>query len=438
MRIRVFLSLLTGIFVFFSCAGSPNAYAPIDAGIQSGSYETALSSMDDERGWARRTIYTNKNKILFYLDRGMIKHYAGLYQESSRDLEMAELLMEEAFTKSLSQEIGSYLLNDNIKDYPGEDYEDLYASVFKALNYCYSGNIESALVEIRRIDEKLIYLADKYEAAKEKVLESNRQIDPHRLPAEVSKFSHSALARYLGLLFYRSADKPDDARIDYEELLKAYELAPNIYRNRIPSSVEHELSVPEGKGRLNVIAFTGLSPVKTEETILIPLPFEFPNNTAKLAFPKMTDRGSVVRRAELVLDNGERFELELLEDMGAVARETFKTRYGLIVLKTTARAITKAAVSATGAGVARKKGSDALGAVIGLMGRIASGVSEQADTRLSRYFPCYALVGGINLDPGYYNATVNFYGYGGIVHSEQKQLAVRRNALNLEQFSFLK
>ena len=437
MKMRSFLIFTILGFVFFSCAGNPDAYAPIDQGIETGSYDEAIATINDEKGEARKSIYTTKNEILFYLDRGMIHHYAGQYRESSEDLEMAERLIEEAFTKSVSQEVGSFIMNDNTKDYAGEDYEDLYVNVFNALNYYHNNDIEGALIEVRRINEKLIYLADKYEAAKEKVLESNKQVDPNKLPVEATKYSHSALARYLGLLFYRGSGDPDNARIDYEELQKAYELSPNIYTNNMPSSVENELSVPPGKGRLNIMAFTGLSPVKEQEVITIPLPFEFPNNTAKLAFPKMVDRGSEVQTVELVLDSGEKFKLELLENMGTVAQETFKARYSLIVLKTTARAITKAAIAATSAKAANSR-AGGLGSLVGLAGKIAADASEQADVRLGRYFPCYALVGGINLDPGNYQATVNYYGGGSIVHSESRDVEIRDNALNLEQFFYLK
>ena len=433
-------ALLTAVsfFVFASCASGPDSYAQVDAGVKSGSFEHALTSINDEGGRGRRNIYNRRNQILLYLDRGMLNHYAGLYAESSRDLQMAEQLIEEAFTKSISQEIGTFLLNDNVRDYSGEDYEDLYINIFGALNYYNSGNIESALVEVRRLNEKLVHLADRYERAVKKVLESNNQVNTAELPMEASSFSNSALARYLGMLFYRGTGRNDSARIDSDELRRAYNLAPGIYANPIPSSVREELSVPANKARLNVIAFTGLSPVKREENIIIPLPLPFPNNSARLSIPVMTDRPSVVQRAEVLLNNGEKFRLELVEDMGAVARETFKSKRGMIILKTTARTISKATASAAAAEATRRHGGGIAGFLVGAAGRIASDASERADTRLSRYFPSKALVGGINLDPGTYTVTVNYYGPSGrLVYSEKKETAVRRNALNLAQFFYL-
>ena len=428
LTVPVFCLLLT-------CAGGPEAYRTLDANVYSGSFEQSLVTLNNKK--TRKKIYSNKNDILFYLDRGMIKHYAGMYEDSSRDLQEAERLIEEAFTKSISQEIGSYLLNDRTKDYSGEDYEDLYINVFNSLNYYHRDDLEGALVEIRRLNEKLLHLADKYERAIKKVLESDDKIDPRNLPMEASRFSNSALARYMWVLFYRGTGRPDSARIDYEELLRAYGLAEEIYTNPIPSTVHEELSIPSGAGRLNVIAFTGLSPIKEEQVIYIPLPLAFPNNTTKIALPVIVRRPNAIQWAEVVLNTGEKFRLELLEDMGAVAQETFKYKYGLTVVKTTARSIAKAV---SGAGIAHAVDEQAkgYGSLVALFGRVFTEVSEQADTRLSRYFPCYTLVGGINLEPGTYTATVHFYGNNSLVYSEAKEIRVTRNNLNLLEFVCLK
>ena len=439
MKIRLLLLISAGIIlILFSCASGPGAYAQIDGEVHAGSFVNAFNALENPGGRARKTIYNPKNEILLHLDRGMLAHYAEMYRESSSSLELAELLIEEAFTKSISQEIGTYLLNDNVRDYSGEDYEDLYCNVFNSLNYYHENNLEGSLVEIRRLNEKLNYLADKYERAKKIVLDSNDQIDPGTLPMEASKFSNSALARYLGMLFYRGTGRFDSARIDSEEIYRAYDLAPDVYYHSIPSSVADELVIPPGMARLNIIAFTGLSPIKEEENIIIPLPLAPPNHFARLAFPKMVNRPRSITRAEAILDSGEIFPLELIEDMGAVARETFKSRHGLIVLKTTARTIIKNTTSAVAAAVISERKDESLGALVGILGKIFTEVSEQADTRLSRYFPSHALVGGLNLDPGDYFLTVNYYGIGGLVTSERRNISVRERSLNIEEFICLK
>ena len=424
-------------FLSFSCATNSAAYARIDSQVQAGSHEAAVAALNDRRG-ARRTVYTARNDVLFYLDRGMVKHFAGMYMGSFEDLHNAERLIEEAFTRSMTQEVGALLLSDTVVEYRGENYEDLYISVFNALNFHALGNIERALVEVRRMNEKLNLLADRYERVKRRVLDSSGYLDASQVPMEATSFSNSALARYLGMLFYRGTGRYDSARIDYEELLRAFSLAPEVYNHPIPASVHEELVIPAGEARLNVIAFTGLAPIKEETNILIPLPFAFPNNSTRIALPVMVDRPRTITRAEVVLSSGERFPLELLEDIGAVARETFKATRSLTILRSTARAISRTTAAAAGAHAAQRAGGDGVGLLVGVAGRVFSEAAEQADTRISRFFPAQALVGAINLPPGSYTVTVNFFGQSGLVSSQSRQMEIRENALNLTRFVCLR
>jgi hypothetical protein len=134
----------------------------------------------------------------------------------------------------------------------------------------------------------------------------------------------------------------------------------------------------------------------------------------------------------------EKFRLELLEDMGMVARETFKAKYSLIVLKTTARTIIKIGASA-GVAAAVEDKYEGLGVLFGFLGQVAATASEQADTRIARYFPGSAWVGGINLEEGMYSVTVNYYGSRGLVYSEsQDNVLVQINKLNLTEAVCLK
>ena len=436
--------------IFLSCRGHPDTFREIDAGIEVGSFRQALQAIDRER--SNSGSIHNRNAILFHLDRGMINHFAGFYADSSYDLQEAERLIEEAFTRSLSQEIATFIANDNAREYPGEDYEDLYINVFNALNYYHNNDIEGALVEIRRVNEKLTVLADKYERAIEMVASSTPDLAEDQYVIEAVRFSNSALARYLSLLFFRARGRADDVRIDLEELSRAYELAPDVYYHDPPSSIAEEQFIPPGMARLNIISFTGLSPIKEEAQTRIFMPLPPPNESALLALPRMVDRPSAIESIEVILNTGERFHLELLEDMNRVAHETFRARYSLIQGKTLARTIIKtttgfAAGAAAGAATAHAARDhwwgDAAAGIVGfstrLGARLAADASEQADLRISRFFPGRAHVGGINLKPGVYSITVNFYGRGGLIDTERHDnVLVQEDTLNLAQFVSLR
>ncbi|MDR3343019.1 MAG: hypothetical protein LBT14_09605 [Treponema sp.] len=441
--------MVIGGFLFFSCATSPDVYRDTDAGVEKGSFEQVIATIE-KRQETRKRIYPAKNAIMLYLDKGVIEHYAGQYPRSSQDLEEGERLIQEAYTKSITLEAVSYIANDNTREYAGEDYEDIYINVFNALNYYHQGDLEGGLVEIRRVNEKLLNLSDKYAAARTKAQSTNKQVDASQVPNGTVNFSNSALARYLGVLFYRGNGNADDARIDFVEIQKAYNEAPAVYTNPLPSSLTptgeagyetgEELTIPQGKARLNVISFAGLSPVKVEKAVQIPLPgLPPPNNWAKLALPSMIERPSAINRVVVQIDGGAQFELNLIEDMGLVAYETFKAKYSLIFLKTFMRTFIKAISGSAASIAAEQQGGREVGFLVGILSKVVSDVSEQADIRMSRYFPRYAFVGGINLDPGTYSFTVHYYGGSRIIASyRQEQVKVEANKLNLTETVCLK
>jgi hypothetical protein len=419
--------------LFFSCATKPEIYIAVDEGVAHANFDAALRAIEAAqtpppgKDKPKKPIYPERNAVMLYLDRGALEHYAGKFEDSSRSLQEGERLIEEAFTKDISQEVSTYILNDNTRDYGGEDYEDVYINVFNALNYYHREDLEGALVEIRRVNEKLAYIADKYEAGASKVKtfirsKLNKIIFPEEEPVS---FSNSALARYLGALFYRGNRNTDDARIDLEELRSAYTQAPGVYANPPPPGLDGELEIPRGKARLNVLAFAGLGPVKESWSQTFAVPMPDPYNNLTLNLPRMVDRPSQITRIEAAVEGGQTFKLDLLEDMGLVATETFKAKYSLIFLKTLARVVAKYAAVA----VAEHAGG-------AFFAQIAGGIfiaaSEHADIRLSRYFPRYAFVGGLNLDPGVYNVTVNYYAGNGLIRAVRLEgVPVEAGKLNM-------
>jgi tetratricopeptide (TPR) repeat protein len=279
------LFLIAGSLVFFACATKPDVYRDIDVNINAEAYDQALSIIAAGQE-SKKPVYPKKNLIMYYLDKGVVEHYAGKYKESAEDFEEAEHLIEEAYTKSISAETASFVANDNTKDYAGEDYEDLYTNVFNALNYYHNGNVEGAGVEVRQISEKLTRLEDKYSGDGNKVKEAlagtinllgGQTIElPSTTPVQISD---TALGRYLSAIIYRSLGQIDSARIDIEAIGAAYAKTPTVYTNPVPGWINDELTVPSDQARLNILAFAGLSPVKEEEIVVLPSIFQYATYT---------------------------------------------------------------------------------------------------------------------------------------------------------------
>ena len=437
-HLMIFSLFGVAALLVWSCA-STRFFAAIDGELDRSRYAAGIDLLEKNK----KSLYTGRDTILYYLDKGMLCHYAGLYGDSSRLLQEGERAIEDAFTKSVSQIISTYLINDNVRDYEGEDYEDIYLNAFNALNYHHRGDSEGAMVEIRRMTGKLQHLSLKYDTAlsnlQQKALEDDLSQIPKN-PNAPAQFNDSALARYLGMLFYRGAGLHDDARIDRNWLLAAFANAPAVYSYPVASSISGELEIPRGMARLNVLAFGGLSPVKKETVLRISLPAE---RWIKIALPEMVSRRSDIRRVALVLDSGESFDLELLEDMDAVAKTTFSVRQQLIYLKTVIRAVLKGAGSSALAVAATAEEDENTSLALGLASiaaQVFAEVSERADVRMSRFFPARAYIGGINLEPGSYSFQIKYYNRNGkeIDSVSHNGMLIRENALNLVETVCLK
>jgi len=450
-NILIHISLLA--FLFFSCATGSEAYRDIDQAVEKNEFDIAVEALKKGQE-SRIPIYPEKNAVSLFLDKGLLEHYAGNFAVSSQDLQEAERLIQEAFTKSVTANIASYIANDNTKEYPGEDFEDIYISVFNALNYYNRGNVEGALVEIRKLTTssgKLDMLSRKYEDARRgagngatETLNGYGVSANDALPkGHTVNFSNSALARYLSALFYLSDGNTDSARIEFEQVNAAFASNAKVYYHPIPKSTVDIQTVPAGKARLNVIGFTGLSPVKEEGLYPAYFPFTYAIlRQPVFKLPRFVKRPSAINRVEVIVEGGDKFYLELLEDMGAVIEETYNARFADIFFKTFIRQLIKYAAADVAANVARERSGDygeLTGLATAVAGKASADASEGADIRMSRYMPDKAYIGGVNLDPGTYNIIINYYSGSRIIaKDERKGVVVKPNAPNLLETISLK
>jgi hypothetical protein len=229
------------------------------------------------------------------------------------------------------------------------------------------------------------------------------------------QFTNSALADYLSMVFYRSEGKLDDARVDRDRMLDAFARAPSIYHFPLPKSVAGELEVPAGQARLNIVSFEGLAPVKREETVRMRVTGD---RWMKIALPVLESRPSAIAATEVVFPTGERFRLEALEDMSAVAGDTFRLRSNLIYLKTVLRSLAKTASSVALEAESNKASDSKTSNILSIMSIVTqaySELSEQADLRISHYFPGRASVLGLNLPPGKHSFAIRYLDAAGRV-----------------------
>lgn len=433
-------------------------YNDIDNALLAGNTTEAHQLLEDNKS----IVYAEKDKVLYYLELGMLLHYDKKYEESNEYLTKAEYAIEELLTNSISKGILSGVLNDNALDYPGEDYEDLYINIFKALNFMHMDMYSEAMVEIRRLNNKLNYLEDKYSDS----IDSFNQGEDIDVPQGDVEFFNSALARYLGVIGYRGDRLYDDSRIESEKLLSAYYEQPNLYNFDIPY-IPSEIN-EDGIGYLNILSFTGLPPEKVPQTLRLSsgggmfqiyaddntskeedifLGFSTVAHSAttdginlKIQLPKLVHRPSIVSRVELYINNDYYGSMESIESLSNIARDTFKAKQPLIFGKTVIRAISKAVVAEGSQEVISNEFGAGWGLIAGLAGDIYMNVTENSDLRISRYFPGLISAREISLKPGYYDINLIYYdNFNTIVYQDNYiNFKVEENGINLVESVYLR
>ena len=456
---RFIALLLSTVLVGLGCsslATKQGFYRPITAELRAGNAATAQQMLEAARDKGR---YAEKDRLLYFIDAGMLAHYAGDYQLSNEKLSVAEEAAEELFTKSVSRAAASLLLNDNVLEYAGEDYEILYTNLIMALNYAALGKFEGAFVEVRRANLKLELLEQKYAAAageyQRGLAEDTNNVEiEYDLPK--LRFHNDALARYLSMHMYAAIGKYDDARIDFDYLNEAFRLQSHIYDFAMPDVAYYS----DTAAILSVVALVGLAPVKeaislrirTDKDLgLVQVLYDDPSMAGaeyghlpvnvkadyyfKFALPTIVPRPSQVATVEVLVDGQPVGRLQLIEDIGAVARETFEARKTLIYIRSVARAVTK------GLAAHKLKKNVDTGGLEGWLKKAAIDVGtdliENADLRSTQFLPGRVLVGDFEVAPGQHDVVLRYLSADGheIEQVHHGEFDVVRQGWNLIELS---
>ncbi|MBQ6781495.1 MAG: hypothetical protein IJP62_09735 [Treponema sp.] len=437
LKILIFsLSLL-----FSSCMTMADYnYSRIDSNLAAGKYADVAAELTEKK----TTIYGMHDEVLTFLDAGLVAHYDNRIADSNANLGQAETLMEKYGAKSVSQSILSMVTNDLVQDYAGEDFENIYANVFMALNYLRLGEQDEAMVEIRRFDNKLKTLRSKYEGQIHDFEMANEDAKVKKVSIQ---FHDSALARYLSMILYRADGDADNAAVDYKYLKSAFDTQKDLYNFDIPMTAAEEAGIGKSKARLNVLAFSGLSPIKKEKAVRA---YSWEGTVwYKLALPVMERRSSSVSSVLVTATDkasGERFtqKLELLESLENICEDTFQQKYSILYARALARSIAKTAANTTMHVLSNKEQKEKnmneaiIFSLLDFATKITNEVTERADVRTCRYFPAKASVAGITLPPGEYTVSVQFLNGRKIVHTETKEMSVRAGKLNFFEATCLK
>ncbi len=320
------------IIIFLTGCAVP-FHKKLDQYLSAGQYKEADELIESEKTNPKENIYSSKNELLYFFDKGAVRQMMGDYKTSSDNLEKAEDIIDKLYTKSLTDETWSFFSNDLNLNYTGEDFEQVMVNIIKALNYLYEGDFNGAAIEARKINRKLNYFQDSY--------------------GEKAIYTDDAFARYLSAFAYESIGSINDAYIDYKKSLKAYQKYISIYGTEVPEFIKsdilrmadalkfHDEIENFKKDWAEDVSFIKYSDLKKAAEVMVIIYDGLPAyKIDDKAMPKFVNRGYAVEK--VVVKDGDKTYLSVIaHDTSKMAVKNLENKNLAIFAKTLARNVAK-------------------------------------------------------------------------------------------------
>jgi hypothetical protein len=343
------------------CATYSDWVGHMEADISRGKPDQALQVLEKHA--------SNKDQVLYLLNRAMLLRMAGDYQGSNAAFEAAKPLISRLSAISVSEQSGALAVNDMMRSYTGDYYEQVLIHVFEALNYLALNQPDQARVEALQLDVKLKQHGDNSDY-------------------------EDGFARYLTGIIYEDLGEWDDAMISYRQAYDAYRRYPQQLDMPVPQVLKSDLirladktgqdedarryrekfdiksapQIPARDGELIFLLDTGLAPLKRSIEV------RTVTNSGQLvtvSMPTYEDRRPTVVAARLSVD-GKSVTTDLMENVDALAKDALAKQKPAILARAIARAVLKTKESKQ-----VEKHNDALGLLVNL----ANTITDRADTR---------------------------------------------------------
>lgn len=371
--------------------------------VESGQYQKAIDELK---------ILADKesdDQLIYVLDYATLLQHSGNIQESNKYFFKGLKLIDQFDYQSVSRVAGSLLFSEEMVQYKGDTFEKIFVNAYLALNFLELNDLDSALVETRRINQKYQFYRQE-----------------EKKPFELNSF-----AKYLSALIWEADKKYDDAFIAYNE---AYKLDPNIGNieedlirtakksQRMDEYKKFKLAFPAVKEDPSwydtsladvVLIFQNgwgprkdFNPQSPRFPILRAVPLE--NRKAFISLERLDKSGPIYSaNSEFIYSVDEAAIKTLIEDQGSLAARRFS---GIVVKEVAADQI-------------RQKNE-----LLGLVTKIVLHASDRADLRQWSFLPKEFQMVRVKVKPGKYKlklSTHNKNSNDENSHSSDKEIEVR-------------
>jgi hypothetical protein len=387
VRVAGLSVLLLGLV---SCASYQSKVSNARQELKEGKFDKALDQLEnlaDEDG---------DDQLVYMMDYATALQMAGKYKESADAFNKADRLVDLKDYHSVTRIVGATLGGEGAIQYKGESYEKFLINTMNAINYVMMGQLDDAMVEARRINDKI----------------SKMKMDG-REPYEFSPF-----ARYLAAILWEAQDHYDDAYIEYEgsykldgrnpflpaDLIRSAKMARRNdtylrWKKEFPQVKEDPSWYDRSRGELVIIYQQGWGPQKQ------PRPGQY-------RFPMLKPVFSNTQRAEVSLDGSNQGDTKIVYNIEKVAITTLEKDYGALV----ARRVGGLAAKAVVADQIRQKNQ-----LLGMLAWIGMNAADRADLRQWSTLPQTIQMARLRLPAGEYHLKIQ--GLSGSGGSTQDVLA---------------
>lgn len=358
---------------------------------------------------------TGRDRLLYLMELGNLARYAGVHQVARAALLRAESLSDNQRGTAYGQEAAALLTSDLALEFRGADYEKVFINYALAASFASTGDFENALVEARRVNQKLrVYNSDYGENPNRYIDDAFIRYFMGMLYEADGELSDALVSYRLALQIYEGdyarnygVPVPDRLKVDLLRLADAtgYESLLSEYRERWPG-YDSQGAVPgSGLGEIVIVLEAGSIATRHEESY----PVVTDDRVFNISLPAISSRPrrSVAAGAEIA---GNREQFFLVQDMNALARQNLLDHAGRDVLRAAARTLVKAGVSELGEQIAEEASGDSrVGDAVGLVLSILGAVTDRADLRAWLTMPAQIHVARVRVPEGTWpvNITVN-------------------------------
>jgi hypothetical protein len=345
--------------------------------------------------------------VISSLDKGMLRRINDDFSGSNQIFEVAKQEIEQLYGISITENLAALTINETLRGYEGDRYEQLLLHAYMAMNYIQLGQLDGARVEMLQANVKMMEWGDEPE--------------------------EDAFLRYLEGIIYESLDELDSALISYRKAYTVYKekgghqyptaslsIKKDLLRllawqglwseyksykkefNMIDDTVDHKsVKASKNMGELVVILNNGLAPVRTEAAL--PIYSTEVQQNLRVAFPVYRQPKKRLSTPRLFV-NKKVYSMETVADVDALARYSLEQAMPGIMLRATARAVVK-----YNSQHSAQKSSD----LAGLLMTITNLVTERADTRSWTTLPQEIELKRILLPVGEHNVQIKMQNAAG-------------------------